>query len=87
MTSLIEYSAVKSGIISMTSWLAKYYKTKISGSIVSALLEFWINNPNRSRKNTEIPAPAKECSTQQMSPELFCFCFLINQNTSMGRTL
>ena len=28
MTSPIEYSAVKSGIISMTSWLAKYYKNK-----------------------------------------------------------
>ncbi len=26
MTSPIEYSAIKSGIISMTSWLAKYYK-------------------------------------------------------------
>ena len=28
MTSPIEYSAVKSGIISMTGWLAKYYKNK-----------------------------------------------------------
>jgi 3-oxoacyl-[acyl-carrier protein] reductase len=28
MTSPIEYSAVKSGIISLTSWLAKYYKNK-----------------------------------------------------------
>ena len=28
MTSPIEYTAVKSGIISMTSWLAKYYKNK-----------------------------------------------------------
>jgi len=28
MTSPIEYSAIKSGIISMTSWLAKYYKNK-----------------------------------------------------------
>jgi NAD(P)-dependent dehydrogenase (short-subunit alcohol dehydrogenase family) len=27
-TSPIEYSAVKSGIITMTSWLAKYYKNK-----------------------------------------------------------
>jgi NAD(P)-dependent dehydrogenase (short-subunit alcohol dehydrogenase family) len=28
MTSPIEYTAVKSGIISLTSWLAKYYKNK-----------------------------------------------------------
>jgi NAD(P)-dependent dehydrogenase (short-subunit alcohol dehydrogenase family) len=28
MTSPIEYTAVKSGIISMTRWLAKYYKNK-----------------------------------------------------------
>jgi NAD(P)-dependent dehydrogenase (short-subunit alcohol dehydrogenase family) len=28
MTSPIEYSAVKSGLISMTGWLAKYYKNK-----------------------------------------------------------
>ena len=28
MTSPIEYSAIKSGIISMTSWLANYYKNK-----------------------------------------------------------
>ena len=28
MNSTIEYSAVKSGIISMTRWLAKYYKNK-----------------------------------------------------------
>ena len=28
MTSPIKYSAVKSGIISMTRWLAKYYKNK-----------------------------------------------------------
>ena len=28
MTSPIEYSAIKSGIISMTGWLAKYYKGK-----------------------------------------------------------
>ena len=28
MTSPIEYTAVKSGIISLTRWLAKYYKNK-----------------------------------------------------------
>jgi len=28
MTSPIEYSAVKSGMITMTRWLAKYYKNK-----------------------------------------------------------
>ena len=28
MTSPIEYTAVKSGIISLTSWLAKYFKNK-----------------------------------------------------------
>ena len=28
MTSPIEYSAIKSGIISITKWLAKYYKNK-----------------------------------------------------------
>ena len=28
MTSPIEYSAIKAGIISITKWLAKYYKNK-----------------------------------------------------------
>ena len=28
MTSPIEYAAIKSGIISITKWLAKYYKGK-----------------------------------------------------------
>ena len=28
MSSPIEYSAIKSGIISITKWLAKYYKNK-----------------------------------------------------------
>ena len=28
MTSPIEYSAIKAGVISITKWLAKYYKNK-----------------------------------------------------------
>ena len=28
MTSPIEYSAMKAGIISLTKWLAKYYRNK-----------------------------------------------------------
>ena len=28
MSSPIEYSAIKAGIISITKWLAKYYKNK-----------------------------------------------------------